>query len=109
MLTVAGTLFQNRMMLSFYRHMWDSIGLEMEGVFYLRQIVEAQQYGLIPDKIPMNFYYYVSDLPAAEGNQLSMKMELSEGIPPLYAVTREALSDIFTIEAEAKVEKSTDN
>ena len=109
MLTVAGTLFQNRMMLSFYRHMWDSIGLEMEGVYYLRQIVEAQQYGLIPDKIPMNFYYYVSDLPAAEGNQLSMKMELSEGIPPLYAVTREVLSDIFTIEAEEKVEKSTDN
>ena len=109
MLTVAGTLFQNRMMLSFYRHMWGSIGLEMEGVFYLRQIVEARQYGLIPDKIPMNFYYYVSDLPAAEGNQLSMKMELSEGIPPLYAVTREVLSDIFKIETEEKVEKSTDN
>ena len=109
MLTVAGTLFQNRMMLSFYRHMWDSIGLEMEGVFYLRQIVEAQQHGLIPEKIPMNFYYYVSDLPAAEGNQLSMKMALSEGIPPLYAVTREVLSDIFIIEAEEKVEKSFNN
>ena len=102
MLTVAGTLFQNRMMLSFYRHMWDSIGLEMEGVYYLRQIVEARQHALIPDKIPMNFYYYVSDLPAAEGNQLSMKMALSEGIPPLYAVTREVLSDIFTIEAEER-------
>ena len=51
----------------------------------------------------------MSDLPAAEGNQLSMKMELSEGIPPLYAVTREVLSDIFKIETEEKVEKSTDN
>ena len=102
MLTVAGTLFQNRMMLSFYRHMWDSIGLEMEGVYYLRQIVEARQHSLIPEEIPMNFYYYVSDLPAAKGNQLSMKMALSEGIPPLYAVTREVLSDIFTIEAEGK-------
>ena len=99
MLTVAGTLFQNRMMLSFYRHMWDSIGLEMEGVYYLKQIVEAKQHNLIPEKIPMNYYYYVSDLPAAAGNQLSMKMALSEGIPPLYAVTREVLSDIFSIEA----------
>ncbi len=102
MLTVAGTLFQNRMMLSFYRHMWDSIGIEMEGVYYLRQIVEAKQHKLIPENIPMNFYYYVSDLPADTKSQLSMKMDLSEGIPPLYAATREVLSDIFRIESRRK-------
>ncbi len=99
MLTVDGTLFQNSMMLSFYRHIWDCIGLEMEGVYYLRQIIEARQHGLIADNIPMNFYYYVSDLPASPKNQLSTGMNAFEGIPPLYAVTREVLTDIFTMES----------
>ena len=30
LLTVSGTLLQNRDMLHFYRHIWDCIGLEME-------------------------------------------------------------------------------
>ncbi len=99
MLTVDGTLFQNSMMLSFYRHIWDCIGLEMEGIYYLRQIIEARQHGLIAGSIPMNFFYYVSDLPADPRSQLSTGMDISEGIPPLYAVTREVLTDIFSIES----------
>ena len=99
MLTVDGTLFQNIMMLSFYRHMWDCIGLEMEGIYYLRQIISGIQHGLIPKNLFTGFYYYVSDIPVDPGSQLSTVMELSEGIPPLYAVTREILTDIFLIEA----------
>ncbi|MCL2791826.1 MAG: cyclic nucleotide-binding domain-containing protein [Spirochaetaceae bacterium] len=102
MLTVDGTLFQNSMMLSFYRHIWDCIGLEMEGIYYLRQIIEGTQHGLIPKDLFTSFYYYVSDIPADSGSQLSTVMELSEGIPPLYAITREILTDIFLIESGEK-------
>ena len=102
MLTVDGTLFQNSMMLSFYKHIWDCIGLEMEGIYYLRQIIEGTQHGLIPKDLFTSFYYYVSDLPTDTGSQLSRDMELSEGIPPLYAITREILTDIFLIESGEK-------
>ncbi len=109
MLTVDGTLFQNTMMLSFYRHIWDCIGLEMEGIYYLRQIIEGSQHGLIPKNLFTNFYYYVSDLPADPGSQLSTVMDLSEGIPPLYAVTREILTDIFLIESGEKFDEESFN
>ena len=102
MLTVDGTLFQNSMMLSFYKHIWDCIGLEMEGIYYLRQIIEGTQHGLIPKNLFTSFYYYVSDLPTDTGSQLSKDMDLSEGIPPLYAITREILTDIFLIESGEK-------
>lgn len=109
LLTVDGTILQNSMMLSFYRHMWDCVGLEMEGIYYLRQIIEAQQHGLIGVDTPLSFYYYVSDLPGAKKSQLSTGMGITEGIPPLYAVTREALTNIFLIEAGESYEKNSDN
>ncbi|MCL2293815.1 MAG: cyclic nucleotide-binding domain-containing protein [Spirochaetes bacterium] len=109
MLTVDGTLFQNTMMLSFYRHIWDCIGLEMEGIYYLRQIIEGNQHGLIPQNLFTNFFYYVSDLPADPGSQLSTVMELSEEMPPLYAVTREILTDIFLIESGEKFDEESFN
>ncbi|MCL2481456.1 MAG: cyclic nucleotide-binding domain-containing protein [Spirochaetaceae bacterium] len=109
MLTVDGTLFQNTMMLSFYRHIWDCIGLEMEGVYYLRQIIEGVQHGLIPKSLFTSFYYYVSDLPADPGSQLSTGMAFSEEIPPLYAITREILTDIFLIESGEKVDEESFN
>jgi len=109
MLTVDGTLFQNSMMLSFYRHIWDCIGLEMEGIYYLRQIIEGNQHGLINKNLFTGFYYYVSDLPADTGSQLSTGMEFSEEIPPLYAITREILTDIFLSESGEKVDEESFN
>ncbi|MCL2481772.1 MAG: cyclic nucleotide-binding domain-containing protein, partial [Spirochaetaceae bacterium] len=109
MLTVDGTLFQNTMMLSFYKHIWDCIGLEMEGIYYLRQIIEGVQHGLIPKNLFTSFYYYVSDLPADAGSQLSTGMQFSEGIPPLYAITREILTDIFLIESGEKIDEESFN
>ena len=94
-LTVAGTLMQNRRMLHFYRRIWGCIGLEMEGIFYLRQILEAVELGVIPRPVPVRFLYYVSDLPLEHRDSLSIRLHPSEGIPPLYAITRETLNAIF--------------
>lgn len=95
MLTVAGTLLQNRLMLHFYRHIWGCIGLEMEGAFYCRQILEARQLGVTASDIDLRFLYYVSDLPLEHDATLSVSLRAIEGIPPLYAITREILSGIF--------------
>lgn len=95
LLTVAGTLLQNSAMLNFYKHIWGCIGLEMEGTFYYRQILESQQLGVIRSGIPLRFLYYVSDLPLDRTADLSARLSAVEGIPPLYAITREILSEIF--------------
>ena len=94
-LTVAGTLMQNRRMLQFYRHIWGCIGLEMEGTFYYRQILEAMELGVIPRPVPTRFLYYVSDLPLDHRDSLSVRLHPSKGIPPLYAITRQILNLIL--------------
>jgi CRP-like cAMP-binding protein len=95
-LTVLGTVLQNDMMLHTYDKLWDCIGLEMEGSFYCRQILESIELGLLPDDVALRFLYYISDLPLSHGESLSAGMTPLEGIPPLYATTREVLSAIFT-------------
>ena len=95
LLTVAGTLLQNRMMLHFYRHIWGCVGLEMEGAFYYRQLLESMHLGVISKDVALRFLYYVSDLPLDASSTLSGRMNAIEGIPPLYAVTREILTAIF--------------
>ncbi len=95
LLTVDGTLLQNREMLQFYRHLWGCIGLEMEGAHYYRQILEAGQIGVVPHALLLQFYYYVSDLPGRSEARLSERLRLAEGVPPLYAITREILSAVL--------------
>ena len=95
-LTVYGTLLQNRSLLAFYRHFWHCVGLEMEGSFYARQIHRGQQLGLLSTNLPTRFAYYVSDLPLAGGEQLSTDMNRWEYIPPLYSITRAFLKTIIS-------------
>lgn len=95
LLTVGGTLLQNRAMLQFYRRIWGCVGLEMEGAWYLRAIEEARELGVLADGVVMRFLYYVSDLPLQAGMRLSERLSPQEGVPPLYAVTREVLSEIL--------------
>ena len=95
MLTVDGTLLQNRRMLNFYRHIWGAIGMEMEGSYYFRQVVESSQIGVIASEVPARFVYYVSDLPLQSGDTLSAPLAASEGVPPLYAITRSVLNTIL--------------
>ena len=100
LLTVSGTLLQNRQMLHFYRHIWDCIGLEMEGTCYYRQILESQQLEVIPEDLQLRFLYYVSDLPLDNEADLASRLAASEGVPPLYGITRQIIRDIFGQERE---------
>lgn len=95
LLTVDGTLLQNLVMLRFYRHIWRCVGIEMEGAFYHGQVMESRELGVIPDDVSMRFYYYVSDLPMNTSHDLSARLGAHEGIPPLYAITREILRGVL--------------
>lgn len=95
LLTVAGTLLQNRRMLHFYRRIWDCVGLEMEGLYYARKLVDAQRLGMLRDDVDLRFLYYVSDVPLATAASLVERLGAAEGIPPLYAITREILCSIL--------------
>ncbi len=90
-LTVGGTLLQNRRMLHFNKHVWGCIGLEMEGTYYLAQILESMHRGILRPDLDLRFLYYVSDLPLDHTANLSGALQATEGIPPLYAITREIL------------------
>lgn len=95
LLTVGGTLLQNRAMLQFYRRIWGCVGLEMEGAWYLRAVHEAEGLGVLSRGAALRFLYYVSDLPLETGMHLSERLSPLEGVPPLYATTRAVLSDIL--------------
>ena len=95
MLTVDGTLLQNQVMLRFYRYIWRCIGMEMEGAYYYRQYQEAENINLIHRDVPVGFYYYISDVPLEADASLAARLHPSEGIPPLYAITRHVLSSIL--------------
>ncbi|MEI6876345.1 MAG: hypothetical protein WCL50_14580, partial [Spirochaetota bacterium] len=95
LLTVGGTLLQNRAMLQFYRRIWGCVGIEMEGIWYLRAVLEAEQLGVLRPGSRRRFLYYVSDLPLSSADRLSSRLSPLEGVPPLYAATRELLSGIF--------------
>jgi hypothetical protein len=95
MLTVTGTLMQNRTMLHFNRHIWGCIGLEMEGSWYLRRVAQSMSRGAVPTDVAMRFLYYTSDLPLRHDSNLSARLRAVEGVPPLYATTREVLTEIL--------------
>jgi hypothetical protein len=95
LLTVTGTLLQNRKMLLFNRHMWGCVGLEMEGSYYLGHILDSMNRGIVSPDIDLSFLYYVSDVPLRHDSNLSARLRAGEGIPPLYAITREVLRGIL--------------
>jgi hypothetical protein len=95
LLTVEGTLLQNRLMLHFYRRIWGCTGIEMEGIHYYRQVLESAQLRVIDPEVRMRFYYYVSDTPLSHGASLASPLSAFEGIPPLYAITRTILRRIL--------------
>jgi len=99
-LTVLGTVMQNQVMLNFYRRIWGCVGLEMEGSYYCRQLIESQTRGVLRSDVALRFLYYVSDLPLHVGETLSGSMRAMEGIPPLYAVTREVLTAILSFDPD---------
>lgn len=95
-LTVPGTLLQNRQLLWFYRRIWRCVGLEMEGSYFARKLISAIETGIVSPDVRSRFAYYISDVPLEPGENLSTSMSASEGIPPLYAITRAVLQAILT-------------
>jgi CRP-like cAMP-binding protein len=95
MLTVVGTLLQNRTLLRYYRELWRCVGLEMEGWWYYRALADARRAGELTRDVALRFLYYVSDAPLESGDTLAERLGAAEGIPPLYAITREILSGIL--------------
>lgn len=94
-LTVAGTLLQDRMLLHFYRRIWKCVGLEMEGSFFARQLVSAIETGVVDPGVKARFAYYTSDVPLDPEENLSAALAPWEGVPPLYAITRAVLQRVF--------------
>ncbi len=94
-LTVEGTLLQNDVLLQYYRRLAGCVGLEMEGTWYARQLEEAQSLGMMREDVQLRFLYYISDMPLESGHSLAGAMGLMEGIPPLYACTREVLRAVL--------------
>jgi CRP-like cAMP-binding protein len=94
-LTVAGTLLQDRILLWFYRRIWKCVGLEMEGSFFAREIIAGMESGVVSPDLRTRFCYYTSDIPLHPEQNLSEALHPSEGVPPLYAITRAFLRRIF--------------
>ncbi|MBI3725609.1 cyclic nucleotide-binding domain-containing protein [bacterium] len=94
-LTIAGTLLQDRPLLLFYKKVWRCVGLEMEGSFYARRVVASIATGVLEAGVVTRFAYYVSDAPLEPSSTLVEALRPEEGIPPLYAITRAMLRRIF--------------
>ena len=94
-LTVAGTLLQNRQLLNFYRRFWQCVGLEMEGSFFARTLIAAMNAGIVRTDVATRFAYYTSDVPLDPDSTLSEALSPVEGVPPLYAITRAILNQVL--------------
>ena len=94
-LTVAGTLLQDRVLLHYYRRFWRCVGLEMEGSFFARELDSAVATGVVRPDLRARFAYYTSDLPLMAGHTLSEPLSPEVGVPPLYAITRAILRGVF--------------
>lgn len=95
LLTVLGTIMQSGEMLRYYRTFWDVIGMEMEGSYYLREILRARSQGTLRDDVRLRFAYYTSDTPLEVDSSLAAKLSIEEGVVPVYAITRVVLRRIL--------------
>jgi len=63
MLTVAGTILQNSILLNYFKKLYHCVGLEMEALPFAREIKRYKEFGIIREDIICRFAYYISDLP----------------------------------------------
>lgn len=94
-LTVNGTVIQDRPLLFFFKEFFNCTALEMEGSYYAQVIKKNREIGILKPNVAERFLYYISDLPLHPESNLSAAMSAGEGIPPLYAVTRAILEQIL--------------
>lgn len=94
MLTVSGTILQNEKMLRYYRDEWKILGLEMEGIPYLRALHQCLKLGLLNEELNVLVGYYASDAPLVAGESLARELAF-EGLDPTYGVNMAILQRLF--------------
>ena len=94
LITIPGTVLQNRATLNYYQSIFGCIGLEMEGSYFARQIEESINLNLIKSDVVTRFAYYVDDLPL-ESESRRAPLKAIEGVPPMYAIVRAMMEQMF--------------
>eukprot|EP00760_Papus_ankaliazontas_P021526 PhM_4_TR18702/c0_g1_i1/m.7904 len=96
-LTIPGTVLQNIQLLRYYSFLWGCVGVEMEGSYFARQVVEGMEIGLLRSDVRQRYAYNTSDLPlqASGDSNLSTDLRPDELVPPLYAITRSFVEQIL--------------
>ena len=85
MLTVAGTILQNEKMLRKYREEWNILGLEMEGIPYLRALHQCLKRNWVSAELDVLVGYYASDAPLEIGETLARELAF-DGLNPTYGL-----------------------
>jgi len=94
MLTVLGTILQNDQLLHSYRVDWKALGLEMEGVPYIRAVHQALKLGWLPKDLRVAIGYYASDSPLIPGESLARSLSL-QGVDATYGLNIALLRKLF--------------
>ncbi len=104
MLTVAGTILQNESMLRKYRDEWNILGLEMEGIPYLRALHQCLKRNWVSADLDVLVGYYASDAPLEIGETLARELAF-EGLNPTYGLNIAILRKILRREEHATTEE----
>ena len=106
MLTVLGTVLQNNSMLNEYYEKWHILGLEMEGIPYVRKLHQCNKLGYLWDDIMVNVAYYASDAPLIPGETLSRELSFA-GVDSTYGINLVILNKLLGRHPQtASVEKA---
>lgn len=95
-LTVLGTILQNDDLLKSYRDEWKALGLEMEGIPYLRAVHQALKLGLLKPGLRVGIGYYASDAPLVPGESLARSLS-ARGLDATYGLNLALLRKIFQV------------
>jgi hypothetical protein len=94
MLTVLGTVLQNDRMLMRYRDEWGILGLEMEGIPYVRSLHQSRKRGYLSDRFRIGVAYYASDAPLIPGESLSRELSF-QGLDTTYGISLAILNSLL--------------
>lgn len=94
MLTVLGTVLQNDRMLMRYRKDWGILGLEMEGIPYVRSLHQSRKRGFLSEKFRLGVAYYASDAPLVPGESLSKELAF-QGLDATYGISLAILNNLL--------------
>ena len=98
MLTVGGTILQNTILLNFYEKLFGCVGLEMEGLYYAKELKKFRKLGWVREGLISLFAYYISDLPKDPNSNLSKEegnISFDEGVPSMNAIYRHFIGRLF--------------